>query len=153
MQQHSKGTSFGGRNEFEILHGGAIRASFPVEATTQFDEGGCIELNTTGEVQKSTGQTTKLTGITDTRRVLNNFEDDQTIGSGKAVMVLDPAVVRTIEFASGLGFHVNDKIYNDGNGGWTNIAGSDTRVYGSSLVDAIYGEKLEFNYKGAQVPA
>lgn len=153
MPDLTKSTQFGGRNDFEIVHGGAIRESFDIESTTQFDEGGCIELNTTGEVQKSTGQTTKLTGITDTRRVLNNFEDDQTIGSGKATMILDQAVVKTVEFASGLGFLINDKVYNDGNGGWTNVAGSDTRVYGTVLADAVYGEKLEFFYKGAQEPA
>ena len=153
MTLFDKGTQFGGRNDFEILHGGAIRASYDVAASTQFNEGGCIELNDAGTVQKSTGQTTKLTGITDTRRVTGNFEDDQTIGSGKAVMILDPAIVRTVEFASGLGFLINDKIYNDGNGGWSPIAGSDTRVYGTSLVDAVYGEKLEMYYRGAQLPA
>lgn len=152
MPDLTKSTSFGGRNDFEIVHGGAIRESFDIEATTQFNEGGCIERNTDGTVQKSTGQTTKLTGITDTRRVLNNFENDQTIGSGKATMILDPAVVKTIEFASGLGFLINDKVYNDGNGGWSNIAGSDTRVYGTVLADAVYGDKLEFYYRGAQQP-
>ena len=150
MSLHAKGTSFGGRNEFEIVHGGAIRSSFDIEATTQFAEGGCIELNSDATVQASTGQTTKLTGITDTRRTLGNFEDDQTIGSGKAVMIMDPAVVRTVEFASGLGFLVNDQIYNDAAGGWDRTASADSRVYGTALNDAVFGEKLEFLYNGAQ---
>jgi hypothetical protein len=85
--------------------------------------------------------------------VLGNFETDQTIGSGKASMILDPAVVKTVEFGSGLGFHINDRVYNDGNGGWTHIAPStDSRVYGTALSETIFGQVLEMYYHGAQRP-
>lgn len=152
-----RGVGFGGRNDFEIKHGGAIRQSFPVESDATFKEGNFLELNdTTGEVQLSTAQLTKLTGITDTRRdPKDDQENDQTIGSGKAVMVLDPAVMVSAELASGTTFAVNDRVFQDEAGHLTSTQpGTDTRVYGVALSAAVAnaGDTLEFYYDGAQLP-
>ncbi len=147
------GEQFGGRNGFKILHGGQIRANFPVETTTTFAEGNAIELNSDGTVQLSTAQTTKLTGITDTRRQgPGDIFDDQTVGSGRAVMVLDPAVVVTEELASGAVFTVNGEVFQNGAGDWTDTAGTDTRAYGVALVSAVAnaGDALRFFYFRAQ---
>lgn len=152
--EFSHGVQFGGRNGFKVLHGGQIRANFPVEATTTFLEGSALELNSDGTVQLSTAQITKLTGITDTRReVVDGIFVDQTIGSGRAAVILDPAVLVTEELTSGAVFLVNDQVFQDEAGSWTNTQpATDTRVYGVALVDAVAnaGDALRWFYFRAQ---
>ena len=134
----AKGVQFGGKNDFSVRHGGAIRFSLPVEATTVFKEGNALEVNSDGELQLSTAQTDRLTGITNTRRdPVGDQENDMTIGSGKADIILDPAVVETPELTSGAVFAVNSKVFQDGAGHWTDTVGTDTRVYGVALNAAV----------------
>jgi len=153
----SKGTQFGGDNDFKVKHGGNIRYSFPVDDTTLFLEGNCLELHSDGQVQLSTAQNTKLTAITSTRRSpLADMENDQTIGSGKATVIIDRAIVETKELTSGAVFAINSKVYQDEAGHWTNTQpGTDTRVFGVALAAAVAnaGDILTMDYYGAQGPA
>lgn len=155
------GVQFGGSNDFQVRHGGNSRPSFPVASGTTFKEGMVGEITADAEVQRSTAQTTRLTGIVGTRRdPIGDANNDQTIGSGKAMMVSDPAIVETKELSSGSAgvFLVNDKVYNDGNGKWrshrTGVAPTDTRIYGTALIDADVSsaDTLSFKYNGAQDP-
>lgn len=150
----SKGVQFGGDNDFKVRHGGNIRVSFPVESSAAFLEGNVLELNSSGELQLSTAQNNLLTGVTSTRRSpVSDQENDQTIGSGKAVLILDPSVIQTAELASGANFSVNDQVYQDEAGHWTHaVPGTDTRIYGYALnsAQAADGDVLEFYYLGAQ---
>ena len=152
----AKGVGFGGRNDFDISQGGAIRQSFPVEASATFSEGNCLEQNDDGTAQLSTAQVTKLTGITDTRRsTVGDQENDHTLGSGKVVILLDQAVVTTIELTSGAVFVVNDRVFQDEAGSWTQTQpGTDIRVYGTALTAAVAnaGDTLTLFYEGAQTP-
>lgn len=155
------GVQFGGSNGFQVRHGGNSRPSYPVASGTTFKEGSVGEITSDGEVRKSTAQTSLMTGILGTRRdPIGDQGNDQTIGSGKAMMIVDPAVVETKELSSGSAgvFYINDKVYQDGAGKWrshrTGAAPTDTRVYGTAQNDAIgnNGDTLQFKYDGAQDP-
>ena len=154
---YSKGVQFGGDKDFKVRHGGNIRYSLPVDATTTFLEGAALEVHSDGELQASTAQNTKLTGITNTRRqTVDDQENDHTIGSGKAVIIIDPAIVETKQLTSGAVFAINSKVYQDEAGKWTNTQpGTDTRVYGVALAAAVAnaGDVLIMDYYGAQGPA
>jgi hypothetical protein len=151
------GVQFGGSGDFQVRHGGNSRPSFPVASGTTFREGMCTEITVDGEVQRSTSQQTRMTGIVGTRRdPVGDMGNDQTIGSGQAMMVFDPAVVETIQLSSGTNgiFAINDDVYNDGNGKWASVVISDTRVYGSAMnaASSADGDILEMNYYGVQRP-
>lgn len=155
--QFDHGVQHGGSGDFQVRHGGNSRPSFPVASGTTFREGMVGELTTAGEIQRSTAQTTRITGIVGTRRdPIGDTGNDHTIGSGQAMMVFDPAVVETKQLSSGSAgiFAINDKVYNDGNGKWSNVASADTRVYGTAMnaANGNDGDILEFKYDGAQNP-
>jgi hypothetical protein len=155
MTDYSKGVQVGGDNGFDIQQGGNIINSFDVVSGTTFNEGGVIELvAASGKVQQSTDVTSRLAGLTNTRKQ-SDFFNNQTLGSGKAGMVMDVAVVNTIELASGATFQPNSKVYNNGDGTWDSNAGTDTRVYGIALNSAVAnnGDTLNMLYLGAQPPA
>lgn len=155
MTLYDKGVQVGGANGFKILQGGNIINSFDAVSGTTFYEGGVIELvAASGKVQQSTDVTSRLAGLTNTRKQ-SDFLNDQTVGSGKAGLVMDVAVVETTELASGAVFTPNSKVYNNGDGTWDSSAGTDTRVYGVALNSAVAnaGDTLQMLYLGAQRPA
>ena len=156
MTDFAKGTSHGGRNGFQIQHGGHIRISLEAEADAVYREGSVVQMNSDAELELSTDQNTLLTGITDTRRdPIGDPFNDHTTGSGKATIVLDPAVVETIELTSGAVFQPNSKVFQDGAGKWnSDPAATDNRVYGTALNLAVAnaGDTLRMFYE-AQGPA
>ena len=158
MTDFDHGVQFGGSGGFQVRHGGNSRPSFPVASGTTFREGMVGEITSAGEVQRSTAQEARLTGVLGTRRdPIGDTGNDQTIGSGQAMMIFDPAVIETQQLSSGVNgdFHINENVYNDGNGKWSsNPVAGDTRVYGTALNDADgnQGDTLEMNYFGVQRP-
>jgi hypothetical protein len=151
------GVQFGGSGGFQVRHGGNARPSFPVASGATFREGMIGEITAAGEVQRSTSQTTRLTGVLGTRRdPVDDIGNDQTVGSGQAMMVFDPAIIETTQLSSGTNgdFHINENVYNDGNGKWSANIVSDTRVYGTAMNDAngTNGDTLEISYAGVQRP-
>lgn len=155
MTDYLKGVQFGGSNGFDIQQGGNIINSFDTVSGTTFNEGGVVELTSAAALQQSTDQNTRLTGLTNTRKS-TDFLNNQTQGDGKAGIVMDAAVVTTVELTSGAVFTPNSKVYNGGAGKWHSTVGStDTRVYGQALNSAVAnnGDTLLFFYRGAQLPA
>ena len=116
-----------------------------------------LEFESRWEDLRVPAQNTKLTGITNTRsQTVDDQENDHTIGSGKAVIIIDPAIVETKQLTSGAVFAINSKVYQDEAGKWTNTQpGTDTRVYGVALAAAVAnaGDVLIMDYYGAQGPA
>lgn len=154
---YDKGAMFDGGNDFKILHGGAIRSSFPIADNAAFEPGNLVMVHDDGEVYLSSdpaNATDYLLAVTVERANPRNtpYEDD-TMGSGKAAVILDEAVIITREVSSGINITVNDILYQDGIGNFTNSPPTnDDRSIGIALSDYTAGtsETLEVLYTSAR---
>lgn len=146
---HDRATEFGGFAGYRIRMGGQIRFSFPFNTSSgEFHEGCVLELNSDGTVQLDTSATNgKLKGLSDERFLgTDSTFEDLMRGSGKASMLLDPAIVETTCLNSGVAFLVNDLVYTDGTGELTNAAAGP--ILGIALSNAVAnaGDTLVFYY-------
>lgn len=141
-------TTFGGADGYRIRMGGQIRQSFPFDtASGNFHEGCVLELNTDGTVKLDTSATNgKLKGLANERYTAGSTFDDLTRGSGKASMLLDPAIVESTCLNSGVEFHINDLVYCDGAGHLTPVAAGPILGIAISRAVANAGDTLVFFY-------
>jgi len=137
-----RGSQFGGDDGFEILQGGQIRWSLPIDEASVLTwlRGYVLELKADGTVDKDSSATNGLLkGLALERRspVGGRPEEDETLGSKKASMLLDESIVRTIAVASGISVAVNDKMYPNGAGLLTNVDAGGAPVLGKALSSAL----------------
>lgn len=141
-------TTFGGNDGFRVRMGGQIRFSFPFDtASGNFKEGCVLELNSDGTVKLDTSATNgKLKGLSMEHYTANSTFGDEMRGSGKASMLLDPAIVESTCLNSGVAFKINDLIYTDSTGELTNVASGP--ILGIALSNAVAnaGDTLVFFY-------
>ena len=127
----------------KILHGGRIRYSVDIAAdpttgtnrpTGDFwNKGDVLELQTNGVAKRTDSVNGAVFGLAfETRPELldTGLLDDETSGSGKVTMILDPAVIETDQYASGLAnWEENQSVYCNTSGKLTNVdAGSATKL-------------------------
>ncbi len=135
-----RGASFGGDDGFEILMGGQIRYTFPVDTdsnTDVWERGFVLRVDSSGnlELDDASGST-NMRGLAIERRspVGGRPEEDEVQGSGKASILMDPAIIRTVQFVSGIAIAINDKLYPDGSTGkLTNVDAGSQPVMGKAL--------------------
>lgn len=141
-------TTFGGNDGYRIRMGGQIRWSFPFDTTSSnFTEGCVLELNSDGTVKlDSAAANGKLKGLSDERYTAGSTFGDLTRGSGKASMLLDPAVVESTCLASGIVFSTNDLIYCNGSGSLTTAAAGPILGIAMNRAVANAGDTLVFYY-------
>lgn len=141
-------TTFGGADGYRIRMGGQIRLSFPFDTSSgNFTEGCVLELNSDGTVKLDTSATNgKLKGLSDERFTSGSTFGDLTRGSGKASMLLDPAIVESTCLNSGIVFAINDLVYCDGSGHLTNSAAGPILGIALSRAVANAGDTLVFFY-------
>ena len=126
-----------------ILHGGRVRyaadiAADPTSGTTRatgnyWSKGDVLALQTNGVAQYAQAVNGTIFGLAfETRPQLldTGLLDDETIGSGKVTMILDPAVIETDQYASGLAnWEENQSVYCNTSGKLANVdAGSATKL-------------------------
>lgn len=132
---------------FKIQMGGFIRWPFNVNTATseEWNAGMLVILDS------STLKLNEITGISNADKVIgvvvesklettgltsvagSGFTANQTKGSGKASLVLSPAVIETDQLASGLQFTAGERLYTNNAGKWTNSASTDKRCFGQAL--------------------
>lgn len=141
-------TTFGGNDGYRIRMGGQIRLSFPFDtASANFTEGCVLELNSDGTVKLDTSATNgKLKGLANEHYTANSTFGDEMRGSGKASMLLDPAIVESTCLNSGVVFQINDLVYTDGTGELTNTAAGPILGIALSHAVANAGDTLVFFY-------
>ena len=122
----------------KILHGGRIRMAFdvpadPTSGTTRaaaefWTKGDVGQLQTDGIVKSATAVNGAVFGPlyeTRTEDVNPGLLTDECAGSGKVTMILDPAVVETDQYASGLkNWEENQSVYTNTSGKLTNVDGA-----------------------------
>ena len=128
-----------------VVHGGLIRMSFPLDSDSgAFSAGGCVELTAAGEVRAFTGSsTTSVKGIALANKVdLTSTSADSKLGvpSGDQVEVLlDEAVIETDQTDSGVTWSPNDTVYPCATGELTDSNGVD-HVLGKALAQKTWSE-------------
>jgi len=137
-----RGNQFGGDDEFDIIHGGQIRATLPIDESSVLTwlKGYVLEVKSDGTVDRDSSATNgRLKGLALERRspIGGRPQEDETYGSKKASILLDEAVVRTVHLVSGIGVSLNDNLYPNGAGLLTTVASGP--VLGKAMSAAIGG--------------
>lgn len=135
-----RGTGFGGDDGFKIKQGGQIRWSFVVStaSTSTWRRGNVLELLDDGTVDLDSGATNgRLKGLAVERRdpIGGRPDDDETLGSKKASLLLDEAICINPQIASGIAVSVNDTLHPNGAGLLTNVVSGP--VLGKALAAVI----------------
>lgn len=135
-----RGSQFGGDDGFKIQQGGQIRWSFVVStaSTSTWVRGNVLEVLDDGTVDLDSGATNgRLKGLAVERRspIGGRPEEDETLGSKKASLLLDEAICINPQVASGIAVSVNDALYSNGAGLLTNIVSGP--VLGKALASVV----------------
>lgn len=127
---------------YKILHGGRIRWSASINTAAAYsganvwEKGNILALQLTGYAAKVSAAAdyngTNVIGLTGENRT--SAADDETLASGKAHLLLDEAVIRTDELASGVSnFEENQTLYSSTDGHITNADPGSGVIVGKSL--------------------
>lgn len=135
-----RGSQFGGDDGFKIQMGGQIRWSFVVStsSTSTWKRGNVLEVLDDGTVDLDSGAANgRLKGLAVERRdpISGRPEEDETLGSKKASMLLDEAVCINPQVSSGVAISINDPLYADGAGKITNVVAGP--VLGKALSSVV----------------
>lgn len=147
-----------------IKMGGLIRWPFDVDPSTsvEWDAGEIVKLDPTTLQLKtltSTSNAGTIIGVVleSKRQVLDlanapgsGFTADRTRGSGKASLLLSPAVIETDQLPSGIEIKAGDVLYYDVSGNFTKTVSADGRKMGMALENVpntgVAGAKLLILY-------
>lgn len=131
----------------KVIHGGRIRYSIdiaadPTSGTNRpagdfWNKGGVLQLQSNGVAKSATALNGAVFGLAfETRPELidTGLLDDETSGSQKVTMILDPAVIETDQYASGLAnWEENQSVYTNASGKLTNVDGGSATKLGMCL--------------------
>jgi hypothetical protein len=135
----------------KIKMGGLIRWPFDVTTSETWKPGNLVILDqatlklklvssadntdvVVGAVIENKQTTTDLTNVEG-----SGFTADQTKGSGKASLVLSPAVMEVDQLVSGMEYKAGQRLYTTSAGLWTKTASTDGRVLGQALENLANG--------------
>lgn len=140
---YKRGTQFGGDDGFEIQHGCQVRYSAAIDedSTLTWKRGWILELKSTGKLDRDSSATNGLVKLVATERrkpIGGRPDEDETFGSKRAGGVLDPGVFKTGAVASGVEIDINQKVYANGAGLFTNVSAGP--VLGKALNTGVIGD-------------
>lgn len=133
-------------SDFYVRHGGRIRMTAEVASGSgDFNKGSLLELDSSAEWTRGTGGATRVYGVAyenkpstaDGASSGSAFTSVGTPSGNRVSAIMDEVVIETDELASGIVFAVNDRLYSDTAGLWTNVQPGTCPVLGMALSTAV----------------